>query len=183
MKKTVWPYYLAGLLAAVYPLTVGAQNSAVPWSAFNMGAGVSTAAGTAVASVAGEVLVGSSAGENTRATSGILVVVLQQRSALSVDEVGALPTAYALYQNYPNPFNPSTTLEFDLPEATDIRIVVYDLLGREVVRLVNQRLEAGYQQLVWNGRDARGRELPTGMYIVLMTTPKFRKSIKLVMLK
>ncbi|UCH11040.1 MAG: T9SS type A sorting domain-containing protein, partial [Fidelibacterota bacterium] len=94
-----------------------------------------------------------------------------------------LPTEFALHQNYPNPFNPSTTIRYDLPLATRVHIVVYDLLGREIVRLVDQRLEAGYHQLVWNGRDRTGRELPTGMYIVLMVTPEYSKSIKLVLLK
>ena len=103
--------------------------------------------------------------------------------ALAVEPGDLLPAAFALHQNYPNPFNPSTTLQFDLPMATDILIVVYDLLGREVVRLVDQRLEPGYHQLVWNGGDRRGRPVPTGMYIVLMATPQFTKSIKMVLLK
>ena len=102
----------------------------------------------------------------------------------AVQEVLAiLPQSFALAQNYPNPFNPSTTLGFDLPVATVVTIIVYDLLGREVVRLMDRRLEPGYQQLVWNGRDRRGRPVPTGMYIVLMATPQFTKSIKLVLLK
>ena len=102
----------------------------------------------------------------------------------AVQEVLAiLPQSFALAQNYPNPFNPSTTLEFDLPMATDIHIVVYDLLGREVVRLVDQRLEPGYHQLVWNGRDRRGRPVPTGLYIARLVTPAYTKSIKLVLLR
>ena len=94
-----------------------------------------------------------------------------------------IPEEFALHANYPNPFNPSTTLRYDLPEAAEVTLLVYDLLGREVVRLVDGRLEAGYHRVVWNGRDARGREVPTGMYIVLMATPEYRESIKLVMLK
>ena len=74
-------------------------------------------------------------------------------------------------------------MQFELPAATDIRIVVFDLLGREVARLLNQRLEPGFHDLIWNGRDARGHGLPTGMYIVLMVTPEYTKSIKVVLLK
>ncbi len=155
----------------VVPITAWPQTSAVPWSSFSGGFGMSSTANTSVISTAGEVLVGTSEGVNTRTQSGSLVVVLQRRTPLAVDEMDGLPASFALHQNYPNPFNPSTTLEFDLPVATDIHIVVYDLLGREVVRLVNQRLEAGYHQLVWNGRDRSGREVPTGMYIVLMLVP------------
>ncbi|MCH8838423.1 MAG: T9SS type A sorting domain-containing protein [Candidatus Marinimicrobia bacterium] len=114
---------------------------------------------------------------------GLVVVPVTLSVTLAVEGGQALPQSFALHQNYPNPFNPSTTLQFDLPMATDIRIVVYDLLGREVVRLMDQRLEPGYHQLVWNGRDRRGRSVPTGMYIVLMATPEYTKSIKLVLLK
>ena len=183
MKKKVLSYSLIGLMSVIYPVIIQAQDTAVTGSSFNMAFGVSSAANTSITSTAGEVLVGPSEGDNTRTQSGFLVVLQQQQHVLAVDEVAGLPSTYALHQNYPNPFNPTTTLRFDLPAATDIHIVVYDLLGREMVRLVDQRLEAGYHQLVWNGRDRRGRELPTGMYIVLMATPEYRKSIKLVLLK
>jgi hypothetical protein len=111
----------------------------------------------------------------------ISIKVSNQLLARLVSEL--LPSEFALHQNYPNPFNPSTTIEFDLPVLSDVCIVVYDLLGREVVLLVNQRMEPGYQHLVWDGCDRSGRELPSGIYIVLMQTPEYHKSIKLVMLK
>jgi len=95
----------------------------------------------------------------------------------------SIPLAFTLHPAYPNPFNPSTTLRFDLPEAAEVYLVVCDLLGREVVRLVDGRREAGYHQLVWNGRDARGREVPTGMYIARLLVPTYTRSIKLVLLK
>ncbi len=183
MKKESLFRSLMGLILIIAPITAWSQDTAIPSSSFNMAFGVSSGANTSITSTAGEVLVGPSEGEHTRTQSGFLVVVLRRQAPLAVDEVGGLPSAYALHQNYPNPFNPSTTLRFDLPAAADIHIVVYDLLGREVVRLVEQRLEAGYHQLVWNGRDRSGREVPTGMYIVLMATPEYRKSIKLVLLK
>jgi len=183
MDRKYLLYLLIGPVAISLPVQIYSQSTAIPSSAFNMGFGVSSAANTSITSAAGEVLVGTSEGENTRTESGSLVVVLQRRTPLAVDEMDGLPASFALHQNYPNPFNPSTTLRFDLPVATDIHIVVYDLLGQEVVRLVEQRMEAGYHQLVWNGRDRRGRELPTGMYIVLMMTPEYRKSVKLVLLK
>ena len=111
------------------------------------------------------------------------MILRGRRGPLGVDEPAGLPAAFALHQNYPNPFNPGTTLEFDLPVAAQVRVVVYDLQGREWARLVDRRLEPGYHQLVWNGRGRGGRELPSGMYIVLLATPQFRKSIKLLLLK
>ncbi|MCH7574338.1 MAG: fibronectin type III domain-containing protein [Candidatus Marinimicrobia bacterium] len=94
-----------------------------------------------------------------------------------------VPNEFKLFQNYPNPFNPSTTLLVDLPETAEARLVVYNLLGREVARLVDGRLEAGYHRLIWNGRDFRGREVPTGIYIARLVTPSYTRSIKMVMLK
>ena len=166
----------------VVPMIAWSQNSAVPWSAFSGGFGVATSTSTAVLASTGEI-VGASEGGNTSVKSGFLVVKLQQGPPSAIDAADGLPTTYALRQNYPNPFNPQTTIRFSLPVATNTRIIVYDLSGKEIVRLVDRRLEAGYHQLVWNGRDRRGRELPTGMYIVLMATPEFTKSIKLVLIK
>ncbi|MCK4578691.1 MAG: T9SS type A sorting domain-containing protein [Candidatus Marinimicrobia bacterium] len=143
---------------------------------------MSTGVNTAVASSVGQQFIGQAGAANNRIESGFLVII-RQRVTVGIEEGSLLPSAYALHQNYPNPFNPTTTIRFDLPRATDIHIVVYDLLGREVVRLLNQHLEPGFHELIWNGKDRTGRHLPSGMYIVLMATPEFRKSIKMVLLK
>ncbi len=98
------------------------------------------------------------------------------------DHLG-IPTEFALHQNYPNPFNPTTTIRFNLPIAINIHIVVYDLLGGEVVQLVEQRLELGYHQVEWNGKNETGREIPSGIYIARLVTPEYTQSIKMVLLK
>jgi len=95
----------------------------------------------------------------------------------------SLPAVYSLSHAYPNPFNPNITIPFGLPEPARTRLVVYDLLGREVIRLVDERRGAGYYQVVWQGRDAAGREIPSGVYIARLVTPKYTKSIKMLMLK
>ncbi len=115
--------------------------------------------------------------------SGFSVEVSATPVPLAVDSDVGVPGKFALHQNYPNPFNPTTTIQFDLPVATEVHLAVYDLLGREIIRLVDSRLEVGFQQVIWNARDSKGRELPTGMYIVLMVTPEFTKSIKMLLLK
>ncbi len=104
-------------------------------------------------------------------------------TAITTPVMAGVPETFALYANYPNPFNPSTTMRFDLPQAMDVRIAVYDLLGREVIRLVDGRIEQGYHQVVWNGMTANGSELPTGVYIARLVTPEYSKSIKMVLLK
>ena len=101
-----------------------------------------------------------------------------------------LPTGFELGQNFPNPFNPQTTIQFALPVNSDLSIVVYDLLGREVVRLIDGYREPGYRQVDWNGRTAAEKEVPSGIYIVRMVaspqegfTAAYTKSIKMVLLK
>ena len=64
------------------------------------------------------------------------------------------------------------TIQYDLTVATDVRLAIYDLLGREVLRLVNQQMEAGYHHAVWNARDNHGCEVSTGIYFVVAVTPE-----------
>ena len=93
------------------------------------------------------------------------------------------PAEELALEGYPNPFNPTATIRFGLPEAGRVTLVVYDLMGREVVRLAEGYRDAGWQAVVWNGRDARGREVPTGIYIARLMTPQGARAIKLVMMK
>jgi hypothetical protein len=76
---------------------------------------------------------------------------------------GNLPDKYALYQNYPNPFNPATRIKFDIPagknNGLDVRIVIFDVLGREVAELVNRHLKPGSYEIVWNANN-----YPSGVY-------------------
>ena len=94
-----------------------------------------------------------------------------------------LPEEFALHPNYPNPFNPATTIRFDLPEAAQVNLNIYNLLGQQVIALKDSELEPGFHSLIWSGRGHRGRELPTGIYIARLVTPEYTKSIKMVLLK
>ena len=94
-----------------------------------------------------------------------------------------LPGKFALHQNYPNPFNPTTTIRFELPSAAQVYLLVYDILGREVIRLRQEQLDAGYHEVIWKGRDLAGRDIASGIYIARLATPEFTKSIKMVLLK
>lgn len=134
-------------------------------------------------SAASHIFIGKAEGRDTRIEGGLYVMTLRPGFALAVGETGGLPLVYALRQNYPNPFNPATTIRFDLPMSTLVYLVVYDLLGREVVRLVNEQMEPGYHQIVWKGETVGGREAPSGIYIARLVTPGFTKSIKMALLK
>lgn len=185
MRAVIEQWVQWGTLIAVLGLPVSgrAQNSVIAGSAFNGGFAMTSSAGTLAPSAVGQVFVGSAAAGSVRAVSGQLVLIIAGRNTVGLDDPIALPAEYSLNQNYPNPFNPQTTVTFGLPQATEVHLVVYDLLGREVTRLSHGRLEAGYYQVVWNARDSLGRPVPSGVYIVRMTTPYFSKSIKMLLLK
>ena len=100
------------------------------------------------------------------------------------------PQAFTLYQNYPNPFNPVSTIRYSLPQASEVLLIVYDILGKEVARLVEDHKGQGYHQVMWHGRDRNGLAVPSGIYIARLhatptagVTPEDSKAIKMVLLK
>lgn len=89
-----------------------------------------------------------------------------------------IPTVYALYQNFPNPFNPYTTIAFDLPKASKVRLEIFNILGRKVGTLVNESLPAGRYKYYW---DPNG--LASGLYIYRIKAEKFVKQKKMILVK
>ncbi|RKY56300.1 MAG: hypothetical protein DRP89_01625, partial [Candidatus Neomarinimicrobiota bacterium] len=107
----------------------------------------------------------------------------KDRSFLGIEDITALPKEFALHQNYPNPFNPTTFIKYDLPKEAKVKIVIYNLMGREVRTLVNEKQNAGYKSILWNGRDNQGRMVSSGLYIYQMITDEFQKTKKMTFLK
>jgi hypothetical protein len=102
----------------------------------------------------------------------------------SVEEKGGgVPTAYALEQNYPNPFNPETTIKYQLPASSHVRLSIYTALGQEIRLLVNYSQPAAFHQVVWDGRDNAGNPMPSGVYFYRLETEKFTAMKKMVMMK
>ena len=98
-------------------------------------------------------------------------------------EQNKLPANYSLSPNYPNPFNPTTTFKYTLKEETKVTIKVYNILGKEIITLVNRTQPAGYQSITWNGTDHSGNPVPSGIYICQMKAGNFTKSQKMVLMK
>mgnify|MGYP001947857664 CR=1 FL=1 len=97
--------------------------------------------------------------------------------------VNDIPVEFALRQNYPNPFNPTTMIEFDLPEAADVSLVIYDITGRQIRTLVSEAVDAGYKGITWNGRDNMGNGVATGMYIYRLQAGDFVDVKKMTFMK
>jgi len=107
----------------------------------------------------------------------MLTVLDNETTDINEDEKNIL-YRYELKQNYPNPFNPVTTIKYSLPYRTNVSIKVYDLLGRELVQLVNSDMNAGSYEINFDGKA-----LTSGIYIYAIETPDFRQVKKLVLLK
>lgn len=89
-----------------------------------------------------------------------------------------VPEGFHLRQNYPNPFNPKTTIEFELPERSTVRITVLNLLGQELETLVNEDLPAGVHRSAWNATH-----FPSGVYLYRIETAKFQSVRKMLLVK
>ena len=97
---------------------------------------------------------------------------------------GLLPTEFALGNNFPNPFNPTTTFEVSVPQTSEMRLVVYNILGQEIKVLYEGTAEPGRHWLVWDGKDQQGLTVPSGIYLYnLLTNNGINISRKMVLMK
>ncbi|MEM7299292.1 MAG: T9SS type A sorting domain-containing protein, partial [Bacteroidota bacterium] len=90
----------------------------------------------------------------------------------------SIPEDFLVNPNYPNPFNPGTTIQFGVPEAAEVLLIVYDMLGRQVDVLINGTVKAGYHQVYFDASH-----LPSGTYIYKLETPTGSHSQSMQLLK
>jgi hypothetical protein len=83
-----------------------------------------------------------------------------------------------LSQNYPNPFNPSTTISFVLPQASEVSLILYNIIGQQVASLVNGRMDSGTQTVQFDASN-----LASGMYIYRLQAGAFSKTKKMLLIK
>ena len=103
------------------------------------------------------------------------------------DRLALVPEDFTLGHNFPNPFNPETTIRYAIPEAAQVRLVVYNILGQEVVRLVDRDQVPGFYALRWDGKDSFGRGVASGVYLYKIhavgETRRFAQVHKMLLLK
>jgi hypothetical protein len=95
-----------------------------------------------------------------------------------MEEQAGMPEQFVLEANYPNPFNPTTTIGYALPEAAAVRLVVYDVLGREVAVLVDGVRPAGRHEATFGAGG-----LPTGVYLYQLQAGSFTQTRRMLMVK
>jgi len=94
-----------------------------------------------------------------------------------------VPMHYMLYQNYPNPFNPRTVIQYEIPIQGHVTITIFDILGREVVALVDAVQGPGYKAITWDGKNESGLPVGVGLYFYQLHTPTYIHTKKMVLVR
>lgn len=113
--------------------------------------------------------------ETTATNSGIKI---------TIDGRSFAPAKLNLDQNFPNPFNGTTRIGFDLPKRSPVTLTIYNLLGKEIIKLIdNKTYERGYNVVSWNGFDSNSKSVPAGIYLMQITMQNETQHKKLILLK
>jgi hypothetical protein len=112
--------------------------------------------------------------------SGFALLRFEDITGVSGTEV---PQATFLSQNYPNPFNPVTRIEFGLREPAQVSLRIYDAAGRLLRVVCEERFSAGRYARIWDGRDANGRRVASGVYFYRLNAGSFTRTRKMVLLR
>ncbi len=130
---------------------------------------------------------------------GTIIGSIGMTDILGLAYIGSVPTSlefndqnypmkFSLLQNYPNPFNPTTRIEFSLPIESDVSLVIYNILGQQVVSLIDDQMVAGNHSISWNANDAAGNKLTSGIYLYKLNASgidgrDFQATKKMILLK
>jgi len=116
------------------------------------------------------------AGEIIR--SGLALLLTMDSKVVNSVERLLEPNTWALEQNYPNPFNPSTVISYQLPMTTNVSLKIYDLLGKEIATLVNEKQSAGWKEVEWNAHN-----ISSGIYFYKLQAGNFVETKKMMVIK
>ena len=130
-----------------------------------------------------EVVVWVQADGNRDILQTAMITLTELYEQTGIDDNPLIPVAINLKQNYPNPFNANTQIGYSLPTESHVRLTVYDLTGREVVKLCDDNQGAGNYQINWNGADATGKSVSSGIYFYRLQTDDQTFTQRMTLLK
>jgi hypothetical protein len=99
------------------------------------------------------------------------------------DDIVAIPAVTSLFQNYPNPFNPETKIEFYLEKGGEVKLEIFNIRGQRLATLIDEELPQGEHSLIWNPKTAKGKDLPSGVYLYRLQSDNYEKTRKMLYLK
>ncbi len=106
-----------------------------------------------------------------------------KEDTVGVETETPLPKVFGLSQNYPNPATKTVTISYQLPQPTEVSLKMYDVAGKLVTIVVDEKQNPGYYNVVWNGRDATGKKVASGIYFYRLQTPSYTKAKKLILVE
>ncbi|MDP3024870.1 MAG: T9SS type A sorting domain-containing protein [candidate division Zixibacteria bacterium] len=134
-------------------------------------------------SSAGQIFTGKSQGGNYIMHSGYISTPAPRPVDVESEEETPIPKSYNLSQNYPNPFNPSTVIEYSLPKGSEVKIIVYNVLGQKVKTLMDEYQNVGIKTVHWDGMDDNGEKVASGIYFYRLKTGDYSEAKKMVLLR
>jgi hypothetical protein len=104
-------------------------------------------------------------------------------TAVQNSEAEFIPSHFELAQNFPNPFNPETTIQYMLPEASKVKLAIYNQLGQRIITLVDQEQQPGIYSVQWDGKNEAGRDVASGVYLYLLEAKEVTRVQKLALIR
>ncbi len=150
----------------------------IPSSVLGNGAAAASGANNKIVGTLGQAAIGVTGSSDASHRAGFWYSTFDMVTSVEQLEDEFVPTEFRLEQNYPNPFNPSTTIRFALPKTSNVTIKIYDVLGRQVATLVDEKYQPGVYKVIFEAG-----ELASGLYIYRIQTQSFTQSRKLMLLK
>jgi hypothetical protein len=136
------------------------------------------ATGMSVGDHSADIIISSNDPENPE------ISVLSHLHVLSAGIEEEIPKVFFVKQNYPNPFSANTVIQFGCPEPANVRLLIYDVMGRVVTVLIDNKVEAGYHSVNWNGTTKSGRKIANAVYFYRLETDKgFNQTKKMIHLR
>jgi len=172
-----YKFYFVALITTFLFADVGFTQYQISNSVISSGGFITISANNLLSGSIGETFIGNSINATQQQQAGFWYIY-QQLTVTDVGDEGLIPTVFKLEQNYPNPFNPSTIIKFAVPERSNVLIKIYDILGSEVVTLVNEEMDAGWYEKYFNASG-----FSSGVYLFRMETGIYLSTKKMMLIK
>jgi len=169
------------LFIVVFNLTLQQRTEAqtvVRHSVVSNGGNVTSNSQFRIAGTVGQPVIGIANNGTNNLASGFWSLPINLITSVEEIPSAVVPKEFRLDQNFPNPFNPSTTIQFALPKSSEVTLKIYDILGREVGALVEEKMKAGEYKIVFDAS-----ELASGVYFYRIVAQDFVKVRKLTLLR
>lgn len=111
------------------------------------------------------------------------IIIERPVHSMVLKQESPVPLSFSLSQNYPNPFNPETEICFSITEENEVSLVIFDILGKEVNRIVQSKMEPGYHKVVWDGSSSSGSTVSSGIYFYRLTSGDFVNQKKMMLIR